>query len=296
MTPWVRSGRLKHALVPAVALALVAISTRAAPAQTPAPVITTPAVVAEVGGQAITLSDLRVLIARAQAGADSKALLATMTPDGQAALLQRVVDDRMLALAAKAEKLDTRPDVRFLVEQATARALAMAYADAKLSELAPTREAARAYVESHPDEFRVGSRVRAHHLVVGTLEKAEAARAAIVAGQPFEQIAAASSEDLSTKSKGGDLGWVPRGVMVKPFEVALFQLKAGELSAPVRTSFGFHVIRVDEIDTGTVPAFEVIESAVTQAMVTQAFDRLKTDLARRYGVTIHQNVLEQFGR
>lgn len=292
-------GHVSHRLVMALAvLQLAASGSRTASAQAAPPSAQAATVVAEAGGRAITVADLRTLVAQAQAEAsgNSQALLATMTADGRSALLQRAVDDRVLAQAARDEGLDARPDLRFLVEQATSRVLAAAYADAKLRELTPGREGARAYLESHPDEFRVGARVRAHHLVVATLDHARAARAAIAGGEPFEGVASAQSQDLTTKSKGGDLGWVPRGVMVQPFEAALFRMKVGELSEPVRTSFGYHLIRVDEVDPGRVPAFDEIEADVTRAIATKAFDRLKAELARRCGAAIHKEALAQFGR
>jgi len=99
-----------------------------------------------------------------------------------------------------------------------------------------------------------------------------------------------------TRAKGGDLGWVARGVMVKVFEESIFALAVGQVSAPVRTSFGYHVIRVDERDDGVLPPFDAIQSDVVQAMVRRALDQLKADLSKKYGATIHHDVLTQFGR
>jgi peptidyl-prolyl cis-trans isomerase D len=69
-------------------------------------------------------------------------------------------------------------------------------------------------------------------------------------GADFAALAKANSQDPGSKDNGGDLGWVDRGVMVKPFEDALFAMKAGEISGPVKTDFGYHVLQLREIKPG----------------------------------------------
>ena len=254
------------------------------------------AVVATVNGESITVENLRALVAQAQARSDGAIPFETMTPDGRAALLQDAVNQRVFALAARAVGLDARADVKFQVEQSTAEVLGRAYIQSKIHELTSDLAAARTYYDAHPAEFRVAPRVRGRHVLLATLEQAEQARAAILGGVPFEKVAAERSIDSMTRAKGGDLGWVARGVMVKVFEESIFALAVGQVSAPVRTSFGYHVIRVDERDDGVLPPFDAIQSDVVQAMVRRALDQLKADLSKKYGATIHHDVLTQFGR
>lgn len=75
-------------------------------------------------------------------------------------------------------------------------------------------------------------------------------------GADFAALAKANSDDVGSKANGGDLGWVARGTMVKPFEDALFAMKKGEVSGPVRSDFGFHVIDLRDIKEGKVTTFE----------------------------------------
>jgi peptidyl-prolyl cis-trans isomerase D len=115
----------------------------------------------------------------------------------------------------------------------------------------------QAYYDEHLDEFKTEESVEARHILfklasdarpadVETVrQKAEAVYAQIMAGEDFEAMARTHSDEASTGAKGGYLGTFPRGQMVKPFEDAAFALEAGQVSQPVRTEYGYHIIKVD---------------------------------------------------
>jgi peptidyl-prolyl cis-trans isomerase D len=129
------------------------------------------------------------------------------------------------------------------------------------SQVAVTEDEVRQAFEQRKDELATPARVSARHVLIKVDEKAdektvEAARARAQAaldrvrrGEDFSKVALEVSEDPSKGNdpkRAGDLGWFGRGEMVKPFEDAAFALKPGETSGPVRTEFGWHVIRVDK--------------------------------------------------
>jgi parvulin-like peptidyl-prolyl isomerase len=86
--------------------------------------------------------------------------------------------------------------------------------------------------------------VWARHILVATKEEAQSVIDKLKAGEDFATLAASLSTDTGSKDKGGDLGWFGKGAMVAPFEEAAFALAVGEISAPVQSDFGFHVIQV----------------------------------------------------
>ena len=87
--------------------------------------------------------------------------------------------------------------------------------------------------------------VRASHILVATEEEANNLRNEIINGKNFADVAAEYSK-CPSGANGGDLGYFGRGMMVKPFEYAAFELEVGELSQPVQTQFGWHLIEVTD--------------------------------------------------
>jgi peptidyl-prolyl cis-trans isomerase C len=251
-------------------------------------------VVAVVGSARIALSDFSNLLSRMRHAGDYGTTLETLTPSGREHILSSLIDQRLLGEAAREARLDQQPSVRFELEQAEAEVLARALIESK--QRAVTDEAARGYYDMHPNEFRTVTRVNARHILLRTRDDADRVHDELVSGGNFDRLAKARSADPNTKDRGGRLGWIARGVMVKDFEVALFALQPGEVSSVVKTGYGYHVIRVDDWDAGTVPAFEAIKDNVKQAVVAKDIDHLEQQLAKKHGVTIDKDALAQLGK
>jgi len=98
--------------------------------------------------------------------------------------------------------------------------------------------------------------------------KIEAIAKEIAAGKDFSQLAQKYSED-SSKDKGGDVGWFGPGMMVKPFEEAVSQLKIGEVSKPVRSPFGFHLIKLDEVKEAQNRELPQVHRDIAQELVLE---------------------------
>ena len=123
------------------------------------------------------------------------------------------------------------------------------------------------------------AQVRARHILVTNAEDAALAKERLDAGEDFAELAAEMSLDTGTKEKGGDLGWFPRGVMTSAFEEAAFALELGQISEPVQTPFGFHIIEALE-RADDVP---LTENVLSQLQL-RAFSQLLADRKESLGV------------
>ena len=248
-------------------------------------------VVAEIGGSRITMDDFGLILSAMRDRNGLANSLDTLTRTGRSRILERLVDQRVYTAAARQEGVDQQSDVKVLVEQAVAEVLSRAYLDARSKQVVTTDDTLRAYYAQHPDDFRTVARVKARHILLQTKTDADEVVAVLNAGADFASLAAQKSVDANTRSKGGELGWIPRGLMVKPFEDALFALKVGQIGGPVQSGYGFHVIRADEVDASRLPPFEEIRDAVRQRVIAADIERLRQQLRSRYQVKVHQDVL-----
>lgn len=162
----------------------------------------------------------------------------------------------------------------------------LAYVELDLARLPkaenPGPEVLRVMYDAEKDSrFATPEERKARHLLVNfgadksaAKEKIEQLAAQIRGGADFAEVARASSDDIGSKQAGGDLGWVRRGMMTASFEEALYALPQGQVSEPVETEFGWHLIKVDEIKPATVKAFE---DADVQAQLLEAFQARESE-------------------
>jgi peptidyl-prolyl cis-trans isomerase D len=142
------------------------------------------------------------------------------------------------------------------------------------------------YYEEHKEEFRQEEQVRARHILFKLAQQASAEEEAkvraevetalkrIQTGEDFAEVAGQISQDPASARQGGDLGFFKRGEMVRPFEDVAFGLKPGMVSEPVRTDFGYHLIKVEEVqETGYRP-LEVVRDELRERLTREETRRL----------------------
>ena len=223
-------------------------------------------VIATVGEDTITEADL------AFAAEDLQQELAQVPPGEQRAFLVAVlIDMKVMAQAARALDMDEtelfRRRLQFLEERALRRAY---FADQVASVVTP--EAVAAAYEAVVAEFEPQEEVRARHVLVATREEAEAVKAQLEGGAPFETVAVENSIDPSAAQNGGDLGFFQRGRMVKPFEDVAFTMQPGEISDPVESQFGWHVIRLEERRESAPPPLAQLQGQLQQQLIFESYD------------------------
>jgi peptidyl-prolyl cis-trans isomerase C len=131
-----------------------------------------------------------------------------------------------------------------------------------------TEEEILAVYDDEAKKLKETERVRARHILVASEEEAKAVVDKLAKGEKFEALAKQFSLDGS-KDYGGDLGYFSAPEMVPAFSKAAFALKAGEVSAPIKTDFGWHIIRLEDRKQGAAQPYDQVKSAIRNVLVRQ---------------------------
>lgn len=253
---------LKSALFGAALAVAVAGATRA---EEP----TADTVVATVNGKDITLGHMiamRESLPPQYLQLDDKTLF-----DG---ILDQIVQQEALAEAAEAgiRKRDT-----LMLDNQRRGYLSGVTLD-ETAKAAVTDAAVQALFDEKYANAEPGKEYQASHILVATEEEAKAIKAELDGGADFAAIAKEKSTDRGSAAAGGDLGWFGVGMMVKPFEDAVIAMKKGEISAPVQSQFGWHVIRLVDERTAAKPTIEDVRAELEGDLQGRAVEAKVTEL------------------
>ncbi|HHT06637.1 MAG TPA: foldase [Hydrogenispora sp.] len=132
-----------------------------------------------------------------------------------------------------------------------------------------TEEEMKAFFEENKEDFAQEEQVKARHILVATEKEAQEIKDKLAKGEDFAALAKEYSTDDSTKNNGGQLGFFNRGDMVPEFEKAAFALAVGEISAPVKTEYGYHLIKVEEKKEAAAPNYEKSKADIKEYLFNQ---------------------------
>ncbi|WP_375462159.1 peptidylprolyl isomerase [uncultured Enterovirga sp.] len=253
----------------ALGLSLAAPALAQAPAPAPAaPAAAKPAdparVVARVDGEPITEADLTT-------AAEDPALSLPGTDEAQKreVLIGYVIDLRLGARASKSAKIDAAPEFRRRLAYFGEKLLVDEYLE-RQTKAAVTPEAAQKVFDETVKDMKPEEEVHARHILTTEEADAKTAYARVKAGEDFAKVAAELSTDPGSKTDGGDLGFFTRDRMVAPFAEAAFKMQPNEVSEPVKSQFGWHVIQVVARRAKPVPVFAEMREQIDQYLVRKA--------------------------
>ncbi|WP_156911953.1 peptidylprolyl isomerase [Kaistia adipata] len=237
----------------------------AAAAAAPAPV-DPKTVVATVNGEPITEADLTL------ASEDFAEELAKVAPDQRRkAILDVLVDLRLMAGAAEKDGLDKTEEFQRRLALLRARALRNEFFRAKV-DLAVTDEAVKKRYEAEVAKIVPEEEVHAAHILVETEDEAKAIIKELDKGGDFAKLAEEKSKDPGSGKMGGDLGFFTKGKMIKEFEDAAFALEPGKYTEkPVKSQYGYHVIKSVEKRKQPLPTYDQVKDQVRQLVLRDTF-------------------------
>lgn len=232
-------------------------------------------VVATVNGLPIRLSELEVAQQSLPQQYRNMPLQAVFP-----ALLDRIIDSKLVVQEGKKSKVNEDPAFKKRMAFVEDQVLQDFWIQREIARRVTAEKLQQRYEErlkSMPTE----EEVHARHILVSTEDEAKALIAEIKKGAAFDKLAKEKSTDKASGAEGGDLGWFKKSDMVKEFADAAFALKKGELSdTPVKTQFGYHVIKLEDRRKAPPPAFEELADQLREEMareaVTAQLDQLRS--------------------
>ncbi len=221
-------------------------------------------VVAKIDGIEITEQEI------ALAGEDLGERIAQVpAPQRREYLIGYLADLKIGARAAERAKIAELPEFTLRMNYFRQKVLMDEFIS-RQSKSAASTEAARKLYDDTMKTMKPEEEVRARHILVEKEDEAKAALARVRKGEDFAKVAAELSRDPGSGKEGGDLGYFTQDRMVPQFGAVAFQLKAGDVSEPVQTQFGWHVIKVEDKRSKPLPKFEDVKGEIETYLVRKA--------------------------
>lgn len=257
-------------------LMLLVLATAASAQPSTGPGLQAGDVLAKVGDKIITRDMLDNIIATIP----EENRVPFLTPDGRKKILDEVVAFVLLAEAARREGMDSEPAVKTRLEYVQTEYLAREYFRRNAAKAASVSEDdLKAYYKAHISEFKPPEEIKARHILVKTEAQAQKLLDQIKSGADFSELAKKHSIDPAA-GQGGKLqlpsgtDWLPKGTFEKGFEHTLFKIPVGEVGGPVKSQFGWHLLKVEDRRQPETPSYVQVRGMIKSKLQDQNYAEL----------------------
>jgi peptidyl-prolyl cis-trans isomerase C len=221
-------------------------------------------VLAVVNGQEITEQDLQLTAMRFPR--DRQGYLTS--EEGRKQLLDQMISFELMYIDAKEKGLENDENYKMQLEMAKKEMLIQTAISKIMEDVVVTDSEVEDYYKANQNLFMNQETVSAKHILVDTAEKAAEIMEEIANGKSFE-AAAAEYSSCPSGTAGGELGAFSRGQMVPEFEEAAFAMEIGKVSEPVQTQFGYHLIKVEAKNVGSVKPLEEVKDSIMNMLLQE---------------------------
>ena len=219
-------------------------------------------ILAVVGGASVTENDVMQMIASMGAKGQQYA-----NPQGQAMILEQLIVQKLFLADAKRNMMEYDPGFKAELARVKDDLLFQFAVGKALEKVTVSDEDARKFFNENPDQFAGQKTVSASHILVSEESKANELLEKIQAGEISFEDAAKQNSSCPSGANGGSLGEFGRGQMVKEFEDACFSMEIGEIRGPIKTQFGYHLIRLDSAKDAEPVKFEDAKPAIMNHLI-----------------------------
>ncbi len=274
------------------------------PAQAAAKTDKKPHTVATVNGEKVTSDTIDMIM---QQGAAQGMVQQQDNPALKKVILGKLIDMMLFSQAGKKAGLEKDSDYKQAIDMMKKQealfkkqVLSTLYLRKEaMDKIKVSPEEVKDYYDKNKDQFKVGEQVKASHILVATEAEAKAIKADLDKGESFKKLAKEKSTDPSA-SRGGNLGWFGKGMMDPDFEKAAFALKkVGDVSEPVKTKFGWHIIKLTGRKAASIRPLDKVKDVIKQKLVQdkqkKAYDDILAKLKKSADIKINDTALSGAG-
>ena len=222
-------------------------------------------ILATVGEKEITNLDVE----NALKSLDPYQAMHFQTEEGKKQLLEDLVNQELFYMQAKEDQLHNDEDFKAEMKKIEENMLKQYAINKVLSNVTLTEEEKKAFFEANKSKFNKPESASAKHILVDSEELANDILNKINNNEMTFEAAASAHSTCPSKDQGGDLGTFGRGQMVPEFEEATFAMNVGDVSEPVKTQFGYHLIKLEAKNEPSIPAYEEIADKVEKTLMFQ---------------------------
>lgn len=210
-------------------------------------------------------------------------------PESKGQLVKSWMELMAFHADAQATSVTTDPVLQQRLEFVTRQLVVEEYRSRLIKGLTVNDGEVAAFYEENKEKYKRPPMVKASHILVGTEEEAQQVRESLSGGAEFAALAKERSKDTTNKDNGGELGWIVPGRLAPAFEQAAFALQPAQISDPVQTNYGWHIIQVSEKREPGYQEFDPIKQMLTEQALAKKQQRVLADatqdLLKKYHVT-----------
>ncbi|MEF9990518.1 MAG: peptidylprolyl isomerase [Romboutsia sp.] len=246
-------------------------------------------VLATVGQKEITNYDIE----SALKGLDPYQAMHFNTEEGKKQLLEDLINQELFYMEATNQELHKEENFRAEMNKIEENMLKQYAINNVLTSVTLTEEEKQAFFEANKSKFVKPETASAKHILVDREDVATDLLNKINAGEVSFEEAAQAHSSCPSKESGGNLGSFPRGQMVPEFEEAVFSMEKDEVRGPVQTQFGYHLIKLDDIQTGGESEYEEVKNEIEKTLMYQkqseVYNKKIEDLKTKYNNLVKLN-------
>lgn len=210
--------------------------------------------------------------------------------------LEDLIMEKLLYKEALKVNIDKEKETQDIVAEAAKKIIIARLVEREVEKkVRVSDEEVKKYYDERSEEFMLPERWRASHILVDTLEEANAIKQSLAQGASFEELAKEKSKD-PTRTAGGDVGYFSKGQLVPEFEEECFKLKAGEVGNAVKTQFGYHIIKLTDKKNPEVQPFDSVKDMVRRELERSKkkdlLDKMMSDAKGSAKILINEKILD----